>query len=111
MCVAKIQVRAAAKPREYPVVRNGRRSGGPALDLSELWAYRELLYFFIWLDIEVRYKQPVVGVAWAVLQPLMPMIAFSWFFVQFDEPVFGKFYLTYDSRGKGTNRKLRLGRP
>jgi len=55
-------------------------SGWPALHLQELWAYRELLYFLIWRDVKVRYKQTVLGVAWAVLQPLMATLVFSVFF-------------------------------
>src|SRR5262250_1592955 len=48
--------------------------------LGELWEYRELLYFFVWRDIKVRYKQTVLGAAWAVLQPLSTMLMFSLFF-------------------------------
>jgi lipopolysaccharide transport system permease protein len=48
--------------------------------LRELWAYRELLYFLVWRDIKVRYKQTVLGAAWAVLQPLMTMVVFTIFF-------------------------------
>ena len=51
--------------------------------LRELWDYRELLYFFVWRDIKVRYKQTVIGAAWAVLQPLLTMLIFTM--------VFGKF--------------------
>jgi len=54
--------------------------GFASLRLSELWAYRELLYFLIWRDVKVRYKQTVLGVAWAVIQPVMTMIVFSVFF-------------------------------
>ena len=50
------------------------------LRAREVWAYRELLYFFVWRDLKVRYKQTVVGAAWAVLQPLMTMLVFSLFF-------------------------------
>jgi lipopolysaccharide transport system permease protein len=46
-------------------------------DLRELWDYRELLYFFAWRDIKVKYKQTVIGIAWAIFQPLMTMIVFS----------------------------------
>ena len=46
----------------------------------ELWRYRELLYFFAWRDIKVRYKQAVLGVLWAILQPLFTMIVFTIFF-------------------------------
>lgn len=52
----------------------------PSLDVRELFAYRELLYFFIWRDIKVRYKQTALGIAWAVMQPLLTMILFSVFF-------------------------------
>lgn len=50
------------------------------LHLAEVWSYRELLYFFAWRDIKVRYKQTVVGVAWVVLQPLLTMGVFTLFF-------------------------------
>ena len=56
------------------------RRGWLALDLGELWAYRELLYFFVWRDIKVRYKQTVIGAAWAILQPVLTMLVFSLFF-------------------------------
>ena len=50
------------------------------LRLGEVWSYRELLYFFVWRDVKVRYKQTVIGVAWVVLQPLMTMGVFTLFF-------------------------------
>jgi lipopolysaccharide transport system permease protein len=50
------------------------------LNLRDVWAYRELLFFLVWRDVKVRYKQTVLGVAWAVLQPVMTMIVFSVFF-------------------------------
>src|SRR5258707_7690845 len=50
------------------------------LRIAELWEYRELLYFFVWRDIKVRYKQTVIGVAWVILQPLMTMGVFTIFF-------------------------------
>jgi lipopolysaccharide transport system permease protein len=53
------------------------------LDLGELWAYRELLYFLVWREVKVRYKQTVLGVAWAVIQPLFTMLVFSVFFGRF----------------------------
>jgi lipopolysaccharide transport system permease protein len=49
-------------------------------DIREIWTYRELLYFFSWRDIKVRYKQTAIGVAWAILQPFVSMIVFSVFF-------------------------------
>ena len=54
--------------------------GWRSLDLQELWSYRELLYFLTWRDITVRYKQTVLGAAWAILQPLLTMVVFSLFF-------------------------------
>jgi lipopolysaccharide transport system permease protein len=50
------------------------------LRFDELWRYRELLFFLIWRDISVRYKQTLLGAAWAVIQPLATMIVFSIFF-------------------------------
>ena len=55
-------------------------NGFVSLKLAEVWEYRELLYFLIWRDVKVRYKQTALGVAWAVIQPLMTMIVFSIFF-------------------------------
>lgn len=49
-------------------------------DLYELWRYRELLYFFSWRDLKVRYKQTAIGIAWAVFQPLITMVIFTVFF-------------------------------
>lgn len=51
-----------------------------ALNWRELWSYRELLYFLTWRDVKVRYKQTLLGAAWAILQPLFMMIIFSLFF-------------------------------
>lgn len=47
------------------------------LNASEIWAYRGLLYFLVWRDLKVRYKQTVMGAAWALVQPLMPAIVFT----------------------------------
>lgn len=51
-------------------------------DITELWEYRELLFFFTWRDLKVRYKQTGIGVAWALLQPFITMVVFSVFFGQ-----------------------------
>src|SRR5438132_9946632 len=56
------------------------RRGWQALNLRELWRFRELLFFLVWRDIKVRYKQTVLGAAWAILQPVMTMVVFSVFF-------------------------------
>jgi lipopolysaccharide transport system permease protein len=52
------------------------RPGWQAINLAELWKYRELVYFLTWRDIKVRYKQTVMGAAWAIIQPLMTSIVF-----------------------------------
>ena len=54
--------------------------GWVPIQLGDLWKYRELLYFLIWREIKVRYKQTVLGFAWAILQPLFMMIVFTLFF-------------------------------
>lgn len=51
-----------------------------SLNLKELWDYRELFYFLVWRDVKVRYKQTVLGVVWAILQPFILMVVFSLFF-------------------------------
>jgi lipopolysaccharide transport system permease protein len=63
-----------------PVIRIEPTKGWVALQLKELWAYRELLYFLIWRDVKVRYKQTALGAAWAIIQPVFTMIVFSLFF-------------------------------
>jgi len=55
-------------------------SGWAALDLKDLWIYRELVYFMTWRDLKVRYKQTLLGASWAVLQPFLTMVVFSIFF-------------------------------
>jgi lipopolysaccharide transport system permease protein len=56
-------------------IEGGRR--WPGLGLRDLWIYRELLYFLAWRDVKVRYKQTVLGAAWAILQPLLTMVVFT----------------------------------
>ncbi|HEX6199625.1 MAG TPA: ABC transporter permease [Thermoanaerobaculia bacterium] len=63
-----------------PVTVIEPRRGWISLGLGELWEYRELLYFLTWRDVKVRYKQTVLGAAWAVLQPFLTMVVFSLFF-------------------------------
>src|ERR1019366_9541271 len=63
-----------------PIIRIEPRRGWIQLKLNELWAYRELLYFLVWRDLKVRYKQTALGAAWAIIQPLMTMLVFSLFF-------------------------------
>ena len=51
-----------------------------SLGLGELWRYRELLYFFVWRDVKIRYKQTLMGASWAIIQPFFTMVVFSLFF-------------------------------
>ena len=53
---------------------------GAGVDVAELWAYRELLLFLVWRDLKIRYKQTLLGGAWAILQPLLGMVVFTVFF-------------------------------
>lgn len=62
------------------VIRIEPTKGWVALRLKELWAYRELLYFLVWRDVKVRYKQTALGAIWAILQPVFTMVVFSLFF-------------------------------
>ncbi len=63
-----------------PVVRRQAQPGWVAINVAELWRYRELLLFQALRDVKVRYKQTVLGVAWAVLQPVLTMVVLSIFF-------------------------------
>ena len=56
------------------------KPGWRGIELGELWRYRELLYFLTWRDVKVRYKQTVLGAAWAILQPVLAMVVFTVFF-------------------------------
>ncbi len=55
-------------------------TGLAALNLKDLWTYRELVYFMIWRDVKVRYKQTMLGAAWAIIQPVLTMIVFTFLF-------------------------------
>jgi len=65
---------------ELPVTVIRPSSGWVPLRLRELWSYRELLYFLVWRDVKVRYKQTALGAAWAIIQPFFTMLVFSLFF-------------------------------
>ncbi len=79
---------AVMPARAAPICRTASESvlriepsrGWVALKLKELWAYRELLFFFVWRDIKVRYKQTALGATWAIIQPFFTMLVFSLFF-------------------------------
>ena len=66
---------AAVSPPPTTLIRPAH--GWVSLQLRDLWEYRELLYFLIWRDLKVRYKQTVLGAAWAIIQPFFTMVVFS----------------------------------
>ena len=72
--------KSSLKGQAVPIIRIEPSRGWVSLKLRELWEYRELLYFLIWKDIKVRYKQTVLGGAWAIIQPFFTMVVFSLFF-------------------------------
>jgi lipopolysaccharide transport system permease protein len=70
------------------------------VNLAELWSYRELLYFLVWRDVKVRYKQTALGAAWAILQPLAQMVVLSIFFGRMvDLPTLGVAYPVFAFAG------------
>lgn len=75
--VQQISVEPKAPVHEVVIEPSGSWS---ALKLGELWEFRELLYFLAWRDVKIRYKQTVLGLAWAVLQPVITMLIFAIFF-------------------------------
>ena len=70
----------AEKTSEDLLVRIQPTSGWKIVDFKELMRYKELIFFMTWRDLKVRYKQTVLGVAWAIIQPVMTMVVFSVFF-------------------------------
>lgn len=70
----------ASSDERKPFVVIKPRTGLFDIDFKELWHYRELFYFLIWREVKVRYKQTILGVAWAVIQPFFTMIAFTLLF-------------------------------
>jgi homopolymeric O-antigen transport system permease protein len=74
---------ATAALPDHPIVSIRPRAGWSGSDVSELWAYRELLGFLAWRDLKVRYKQTVLGAAWAIAQPLFTAVTLTIFFGRF----------------------------
>ena len=66
--------------RSRTVIESGNRRLG--IDLSELWCFREVVYFLVWRDFKVRYRQTILGIAWAVLQPVLIAAAFTLIFTR-----------------------------
>jgi lipopolysaccharide transport system permease protein len=80
VAVVPIRDNTPAIPDNLPRTRRQPSKGWPWPKLRELWEYRELVYFFAWRDIKVRYKQTVMGALWAIIQPFFTMVIFSLFF-------------------------------
>lgn len=69
-----------ATPAAAPVIEIVPPHGWLTVDFAELWRFRELAYFFVWRAIKIRYKQTMLGAAWAIVQPIATMLVFSLFF-------------------------------
>src|SRR5690242_2339609 len=72
--------RLPAGTEEPPVTVVRPPRGWEVVNVRELWAFRELIFFLTWRDVKVRYKQTSLGAAWAILQPAMMMVVFTLFF-------------------------------
>ena len=71
---------ASAEQRPAAVLYIRPRSTWFEFRLAELWQFRELIYFFVWRDVKIRYKQTLLGLAWVIVQPLLTMLTFTIFF-------------------------------
>jgi lipopolysaccharide transport system permease protein len=78
--VSKSERSSDSDSLESPLIKIRPSKGWVALNLRDLWTYRELLYFLTWRDIKVRYKQTLLGASWAIIQPLFTMLLFTLFF-------------------------------
>ncbi|MGC8761708.1 MAG: ABC transporter permease [Bryobacteraceae bacterium] len=77
MAAKEAQLPAAQAAADVPVMVIEPSRGWVGLKLRELWEYRELVYFLVWRDVKVRYKQTVLGALWAIIQPLFSMLVFT----------------------------------
>jgi lipopolysaccharide transport system permease protein len=75
-----VETSSSSTDKPLVTIDSNKSWGLSTLNLGEVWAYRELLYFLTWRDIKIRYKQTALGVAWAILQPLFTMLVFTLFF-------------------------------
>ncbi|MHB0968057.1 MAG: ABC transporter permease, partial [Bellilinea sp.] len=83
LTAADIQKGNMAVQSDSPVTLIRPPRGWQAINLRDLWLYRELVYFLTWRDIKVRYKQAVLGIGWAIIQPIVTMVVFTFIFNQF----------------------------
>ncbi len=78
--MTEASIKMTLAQNEPPEVVIRPQKGWLSFDISGLWKYRELFYFFTWRDIKIRYKQTILGVTWVVLQPVLTMLFFSLIF-------------------------------
>ncbi|MHB1447630.1 MAG: ABC transporter permease [Bellilinea sp.] len=83
LTAADIQKGNMTVQSDSPVTLIRPPRGWQAINLRDLWLYRELVYFLTWRDIKVRYKQAVLGIGWAIIQPIVTMVVFTFIFNQF----------------------------
>ena len=83
---ADLKLRVTSEGDSTPTLIIEPSKGWAKLKLGEVWSYRELLYFLIWREVKVRYKQTALGAAWAIIQPLFTMLVFSLFFGRIPYP-------------------------
>ena len=76
----QINLMTNVRSHQVKVLRIEPSKGWVPLKIRELWDYRELVYFLVWRNVKVRYKQTVLGASWAIIQPFMTMVVFSLFF-------------------------------
>lgn len=78
-----LSIKVKEKVRKVAILEIRPLKGWVPINIKEVWNYRELLYFIVWREIKVRYRQTVLGVTWAIIQPFMMMVVFSLFFGKF----------------------------
>jgi len=78
--VSTTKIEISSSRVDLPTFRIDPPDGWAPIGFRELWEYRELLYFLMWRDIKVRYKQTALGAAWAIIQPVFMMLVFTLFF-------------------------------
>lgn len=75
--ISRVYLKMSVEQNQLPVTYLKPAKGLAALNLRDLWDYRELIYFLTWRDLKVRYKQTLLGFSWVILQPVINMVVFT----------------------------------